>query len=123
MITGVVTPFREARIRLIVRGPAGQTQQVEAVIDTGFDGALALPPLTIAALGLPWRRLGRALLADGSESLFDVHEATVDWDGAPRRVAVDAVNIDPLVGMLLLDGHQLTIEAVVGGRVTIQVLS
>jgi predicted aspartyl protease len=38
MITGVVTADREAVIRLTVRGPVGQEHEVEAVIDTGFDG-------------------------------------------------------------------------------------
>jgi predicted aspartyl protease len=59
MITGVVTPFHQATIRLIVRGPTGQAQEIDAVIDTGFDGALSLPPADIAALSLPWRRRGR----------------------------------------------------------------
>ena len=39
MITGVVTSFYQATICLIVRGPTGQAQEIEAVIDTGFDGA------------------------------------------------------------------------------------
>jgi clan AA aspartic protease len=122
MIIGVVTPFHQATIRLTVRGPTGQEQEIEAVIDTGFDGTLSLPPADITALGLPWRRRGRALLADGTESLFDIYEATVVWDGTPRRVAVDAADIDPLVGMRLLDGYELTIQAVVGGQVTIKAL-
>ena len=49
MITGVVTSFHQATIRLIVRGPAGQAQEIEAVIDTGFDGALSLPPADIGS--------------------------------------------------------------------------
>jgi len=77
MITGIVTADREALIRLTVRGPTGQERRLEAVIDTGFDGWLTLPPTLIAQLGLPWRRRGRALLADGSESVFDIYEATV----------------------------------------------
>jgi predicted aspartyl protease len=77
MIIGVVTAFRQATIRLSVRDSTGQEHALEAVIDTGFDGALTLPPTLIAALGLPWRRRGRARLADGNESLFDVYEATV----------------------------------------------
>jgi predicted aspartyl protease len=40
MITGAVTADREAVIRLAVRGPAGQQQQIEAVVDTGFKAAL-----------------------------------------------------------------------------------
>jgi clan AA aspartic protease len=122
MITGVVTPFHQATIRLSVRGPTGHAQEIEAVIDTGFDGALSLPPADIATLDLPWRRRGRALLADGTTSLFDIYEATVLWDGAPRRVAVDAADIDPLVGMRLLDGYELTVQAIVGGQVRITAL-
>jgi len=123
MITGMVTPSHQATIRFIVRGPTGQQQEIEAVIDTGFDGALSLPPASIVALGLPWRQRGRALLADGSESLFDVYEATVVWDGTPRRVAVDAADIDPLAGMRLLYGYELTIQAVAGGHVLIKALT
>jgi clan AA aspartic protease len=122
MITGVVTVDREAVIRLVVRGPQGQEQEVDALVDTGFNGYLALPPALIAALGLPWRRRGRALLADGSDSLFDIHEATVIWDGQPRWIAVDSADTDPLVGMALLDGYELTIQAIVGGSVLIKAL-
>jgi len=122
MITGIVTAYRQAIIRLTVRGPEGQEQEIEAVIDTGFDGSLTLPPPLIAALGLVWRRRGRALLADGSESLFDIHEAIVVWDGEPRRIAVDTADIDPLVGMSLLYGFELTVQARDGGSVAIKPL-
>jgi predicted aspartyl protease len=61
MITGVVTTSRQAVIRLTVRGPEGQEQEIETVIDTGFDGSLTLPPTLIVALGLVWRRRGRAI--------------------------------------------------------------
>lgn len=122
MITGIVTAYRQAIIRLLVRGPDGQEQEIQAVIDTGFDGSLTLPPSLIAALGLVWRRRGRALLADGSESLFDIHEAIVVWDGEPRRIAVDTAHIDPLVGMSLLYGFELTVQARDGGSVVIKPL-
>jgi hypothetical protein len=56
MITGVVTDDRQAIIHLIVRGPAGQEQEIEAIIDTGFDGSLSLPSSTVVQLGLPWRQ-------------------------------------------------------------------
>ncbi|MGH2369953.1 MAG: clan AA aspartic protease, partial [Chloroflexota bacterium] len=81
MITGVVKAAREAAIPLTVRGPQGQEQQVQAIVDTGFTGARTLPPTLIAALSLSHRGRGRGILADGSGFLFDIYEATVVWDG------------------------------------------
>ena len=43
MIQGAVNAAYEAVIPLTVQGPAGQTQDIEAVIDTGFSGFLTLP--------------------------------------------------------------------------------
>lgn len=102
MITGFVTPYLEAIIRLTVRGSAGQEVEIEAVVDTGFNGSLTLPRALITMLDLAWRRRGRAILADGSESIFDIHEAIILWNGQARRVAVDAADTEPLVGMFLL---------------------
>lgn len=117
MITGIVTDDREAVISLALRGPNGDEQEFEAVIDTGFDGSLTAPPGVIAALGLPLRRRGRALLADGSATVFDIYEATVMWDGKARRVSVDEVDVTPLLGMSLLYGYELTVQVVEGGSV------
>ncbi|MFV1967353.1 MAG: clan AA aspartic protease [Pirellulaceae bacterium] len=119
MITGLVTVHREAVIRLVVRGPGDGELGIDAVIDTGFDGWLSLPPSLISRLGLPWRQRGRALLADGSESVFDTYEGIVVWDGHPRRVAVDEADTAPLIGMSLLGGYELTVQVRSGGNVTI----
>ena len=122
MMTGVVSAYLAALVRITIHGPGGQEQEVETVIDTGFDGALTLPPALITTLGLPWRRRGRALLADGTDTLFDIYEALVVWDGTPRRIAVDAADTDPLIGMSLLYGYELAIQTVEGGSVMIQAL-
>jgi clan AA aspartic protease len=122
MITGIVTDRREEVIRLTVRGPTGQDQEIEAIIDTGFDGWLSLPSSIIAQLGLTWRQRGRALLADGSESVFDIYEATVDWDGEPRRIPVDEAETFPLVGMSLVEGYELTVQVQRGKNVTLRPL-
>jgi clan AA aspartic protease len=120
MITGRMNADLEAIIRLTVRGPAGQQQKIKAVIDTGFDGWLTLPPALITALGLPWRRRGRAILADGSDTFFDVYEATVVWDRRRQRISVDEADTTPLVGTGLLNGHELKIQVRPGGKVTIR---
>lgn len=123
MIAGLVTGDRQAVIHLTVRGPAGQEQEIEAIIDTGFDGWLSLPSSVIVPLGLVWRQRGRALLADGRESVFDIYEATVVWDGEARRVPVDEAETAPLVGMSLLEGCELTVQVRSGGNVIIRPLS
>jgi clan AA aspartic protease len=87
----------------VVGGPGGREQEIECIVDTGFSGSLSLPPTLVAELGLPFRRRGRALLADGSETFFDIHEARVIWDGRLRLVPTDAADSDPLIGMTLLE--------------------
>ena len=123
MITGVVTDDRQAIIHLMVRGPAGQEREIEAIIDTGFDGWLSLPSSIIVLLGLVWRQRGRALLADGRESIFDIYEATVVWDGEARRIPVDEAETAPLVWMSLLEGCELTVQVQAGGDVIVRALS
>ena len=81
MITGTINADYEAVIRLRVHGPTGHAHEVEAIIDTGFNGFLTLPPALVTALGLTRRSRGRALLANGSEELFDIYGVTVLWDG------------------------------------------
>jgi clan AA aspartic protease len=119
MITGMVT-HSEGRIRLKVKETQGHEEEVEAVVDTGFTDWLSLPSSVIAALGLRWRSLDRAILADGSECLFDVCWANVVWDGKPRRVPVDEADTDPLVGMKLMKGYELKMQNRYRGKVTIK---
>jgi clan AA aspartic protease len=122
MITGAVNTRREAVVRLRVQGTDGREQEIEAIVDTGFNGTIALPSALVSWLGLPFRGRGRALLADGTETLFDVHEGAVVWDGRLRRVLVDAVDSDPLIGMGVLYGCRLTIQVEEDGSVIIEAL-
>lgn len=48
--------------------------------------------------------------------------ATVIWDGQARMVEVDAADIDPLVGMGLLYGHDVRMQVIDGDPVTIEAL-
>ena len=120
MIEGVVNAAYEPVIVLTLQGPSGRTRDIEAVVDTGFNGFLALPPALVADLGLPFISIGQATLADGSDVAFNVHGAALLWDGRPRHVEVGSAGATPLVGMLLLDGHDLNIQVRDGGRVLIQ---
>ena len=68
MIEGVVNANMEAVVTLTLRGETGQEREIEAVIDTGFNGFLTLPPTLAVELGLPFASIGLATLADGSEA-------------------------------------------------------
>ena len=120
MIEGAVNDAYEAVVALSLQGPEGQAQDIEAVLDTGYSGFLTLPSALVTELGLPFAYVGRALLANDDEVTFDVHDVTVLWEGQPRHIRADATGSTPLVGMLLLDGHNLNIEVERGGRVVIE---
>ncbi len=122
MITGSVNSDLEALVRLTVIGRGSRQRQVNAVVDTGFTGCLTLRPAMITALQLSWLGREPGTLADGSVDLFDVYRASVMWDGKPRVLDVEAVDVDPLVGMALLERHSLTIEVRSGGTVSINAL-
>src|SRR5262245_17163917 len=98
MMTGAVNAALEAVLPLTVRGPSGQSTDVEAVIDTGFTALLTLPPSIVAAFALPWVSTQQMLMADGNVHAFDVFQAIVLWDGHPRTVEVEAVDVQPLPG-------------------------
>jgi predicted aspartyl protease len=122
VITGTVTPAREAVIRLRVLGTGRRSVEIDAVIDPGYDDALTLPGQIIAALGLRWAGPAQATLADGSTVRLNYYRATVLWDGAPRQILVLDAGGGPLVGMSLLYGSRVTLDVVDGGPVTIEPL-
>ena len=122
MIIGAVNAQTAATIRLPVRAADGREQEIEAILDTGFNGSLTLPPAVIAGFGLRWRTRGLVMLGNGTEDHCDISGATVIWDGRPRNILVEAADTDPLVGMALLYGHDLHMQVMEGGRVVIEPL-
>jgi clan AA aspartic protease len=121
MIRGQVTRFK-ARIILQVHGGGDKRLTIEAAVDTGFNGMLALPLAMIRKLDLLWKSEGSGVLADGRVSRFDLYKATVLWHGRILEVTVSALEMYPAIGMGLLDGSELNIKVRPGGRVTIKPL-
>ena len=122
MIEGAVNGFLEAVVSIPVRGSEGQEREIDAVIDTGYSGNLALPPTLVAELELPFVIRSRSALADGTVVAFNVHGATVIWDGRSRYIDVDAVGVAPLLGMALMDSYSMFVEVTAGGRVVVQAM-
>jgi clan AA aspartic protease len=117
MITGIVNDEFEPIISISLYDSEGNIYTQDAIVDTGFNGWLSLPPDLISQLNLKWKRRGRAILGDGSECVFNVYEAVLDWDGNLLTIPIDEADSEPLVGMSLMEGYQLMVQVFEGGRV------
>ena len=122
MITGQVR-FKGQRlypiVTLRIHGADGVSARVESTIDTGFTEQLTLRLNTIEALGLTREANDELKLANGHDDEFDVYLAEVEWLGQRHTVAVHRAECDPLIGMGLLQGNNLHIQAIHGGDVSI----
>jgi clan AA aspartic protease len=123
MVTGTVNARLQPTVSLHVFGPQGQTKTVEALVDTGYNGYLSLPPSVIAALQLIVSGRSNVQLADGSWILVEEYDATVLWDSKPQPVIVDAADTPPVIGTALMHGFTFSMQVVDGGKVEIDSLS
>ena len=82
-----------------------------------------MPSSIIQELSLPWSYRDRGTLGDSSEVIFDIYLATAICDGKLKTIEANAAETEPLVGMSLIRGYKLKIEAKENGRVTITALS
>ena len=121
MIEGTVNAHLEAVVTLPLLGPIG------ADAGSRRRGRYRLQRRPGLAAYIKWRTWdchvvgdGEAVLADGSEAAFDVYGVTMLWDGQLRYVETGAVGVNPLVGMAMLENHDLSIHVREGGRVVIQ---
>ncbi len=122
MIIGTVNAKRQPIVQLVIRGPAGREETVEALVDTGFNGALMLPEDLIVALRLTQSRSVTIHLADGSSADVAVYQASAMWNGIERRTRVLAGGTQHLLGMSLVLGHKLCVSMIDGGAVAIALL-
>lgn len=122
MIGGHVDANLELILRLTIRSEAGEQRTHPFVIDTGFNGALTLPPRLIAELGLGLHGEKESELADGSIVRCRVFFAEVEWDGEFVQTNVDESNSVPLLGTALLRGYELTAQMRPHGKLTLKKL-
>jgi clan AA aspartic protease len=121
MMQGRVNQRCEATLAIVVRNNE-TTQMVDAVIDTGFSGFLTLPSDVITSLEFSWEGRDVATLGDGTFCTFEVYIGLVIWDGQYREIYINESETVPLIGMQLLRGYDLRIQAIEGGLVTIEAL-
>ena len=120
MIRGRVTVGKAMLIACEIMDNRSRLWPLEAYLDTGFTGDLALPINAIRRLGLP--HLGERIftLADGRTNAMNTYYGTLIWHERPRDVVVIQTDGAPLIGMGLLWGNQIILNAVDGGSVIIE---
>ena len=123
MLTGRVSDDLQAWVAIEILATSGQTRRIEAVLDTGFNGEMALPAVAIRQLDLPMGIRRPAVTATGDRVSLTTYYATVLWQGQPRSVEVVEADSEPLLGMELFLGSRVTLDVREGGPVTIDALS
>ena len=97
MIHGNVDSELQVIVPLVVRGTQGQELHLKGVVDTGYNGALTLPPHVITYLGLPDMGVISVQLADGSETYSYTHECEIIWEGETLKVILESSPQEPLI--------------------------
>lgn len=96
-----------------------RTVTVDAVVDSGATTFLTLPPETVRKLDLHYAGERPTELANGEVAMIDTYAARVLWDGEMRTAVVHEASSEPLLGMALLWGNRLCLDAQPDGDVTI----
>ena len=110
--------FRDGhpRIELTLKGASGSVA-FSFIVDTGFEGGLALPARFANQLRVsPTGMVDRAL-ANGAIVKVPVLEVAVVWDGKFRYTELLVLEGNPLVGTDFLMDNLLTVEIASGGAV------
>ena len=89
------------------------------MFDSGFNGYLALPPATIAELGLMRAFETGIVLADGAERSVPAYAGLATLEGELLEFPVTELEGEPLAGMSLLAGHNVSLDIAAGGSVRI----
>jgi clan AA aspartic protease len=117
-VDGRVSAGGEVLVPITVHSGNETAREIEALVDTGFNGGLALPARHIEELKLSLVGRERMLLASGDLHFARTYRASVELKG--KRASVRVVETgEPLVGMALLWGYDLRIECVENGRVVL----
>ncbi len=93
--------------------------RVEAVVDTGFTGEVALPERIVDQLRLLQESSTDIRVADGRTANVKVYPLQIEWHGEFRNVEAICTDSFPLIGMALLSGNRLCMMVEESGEVEI----
>lgn len=110
----------EAWVAVSVMDADGEPQQHDLIVDTGFTGWLTLPEADIRRLGLVRTGYRDSVIASGNTERFNYYRTSVSLHGRLYEVEVFESIDQPLLGMELLEGSRVVVDAWDGGDVIIQ---
>jgi clan AA aspartic protease len=107
------------RVVLELPGMSGPLS-VEFIVDTAFDGDMALPPPVLRRLDA--RPAGSTLraLGDGTVQRFPMLLMDIRWNEEPRTVAILSSDGNPLLGTNMLEEWLVQIDMREGGEVLLE---
>ena len=120
MISGRGDALRQAWVQLGVRSRGGYSRKIDAIVDTGFDGTLSLPPDIIRELNLESEAESDVVLATGATDRVNTWNGEVLWHGQTRSILILEASGPPLLGMELMEDSQLTMQPRINGHVLIE---
>lgn len=111
-MNGTVDDDLRALLEVQISGsPNGDKSTVVVWVDTAFNGGLVLPRHEIQRLCLKAYSSTPAILADGQRVELPTYTCYLDWFGRVYRTqVVDNDGTHPLLGTMLLDGHDLHVS-------------
>ena len=107
------------RITLNLPGIEGSLK-VECILDTGFDGDVALPPALTSKLAIVSSDSRLVRFADGSVRNRPYFEIELEWRGETTLAEVITIEGNSLLGTGLMAAGSIHIEMVEGGEVSVE---
>ena len=120
MMNGKVNWLLEATVRVGVQDAAHDLHYFQCVLDSGYNGDIALPSTVIRRLGLIPMGSRNSALANGDVVQLPIYRGIASWHGQLTVVEVLETRRESVIGMALLENSTVTIQAWDGGEVLIE---
>lgn len=122
MAKGTVSEDQRALVHVEIMDAEGRPHSMEVALDTGFAGYLALPGETIQQLGLASVGTRSFEPVEGRLMEFEAYLAEVSLGGRSTDAVVLRSDGPPRLGMTMLLGNRITMDAGDQGAVSIEPL-
>ena len=120
MINGRINWLLEAIVYVEIQDTAGGLHRFECILDTGFDGDIALPLAAIRRLGLALSGRRFTILGNGDGVFMHTYVGTALWHGVQTEVTVLQTRSESAIGMSLLENNTVAMQVWDGGDVLIE---